>query len=67
MTTYKHIQIGYPMLVITLVVLVFFAWLQIIRLEPSPLVLLRNKFCHYCHNGADSVYSRIVFDAYNIY
>ncbi|MBI2990398.1 MAG: hypothetical protein HYY51_04430 [Candidatus Magasanikbacteria bacterium] len=35
MTPYKHTQIGYLMLVITLVVLVFFAWLQITaRAEP---------------------------------
>ena len=29
MTTYKHTQISYPMLVITLAVLVFFAWAHI--------------------------------------
>src|SRR4030067_505651 len=35
MEHYKHIQIGYLMLFITLVVLVFFAWLQIMaRAEP---------------------------------
>lgn len=35
MTTYKHTQIGYLMLIITLVVLVFFTWLQITaRAEP---------------------------------
>ena len=35
MTTYKHAQISYLMLVITLAVLVFFAWLQITaRAEP---------------------------------
>ena len=35
MTSYKHTQIGYLMLVITLVVLVLFAWLQITaRAEP---------------------------------
>ena len=35
MTTYKHTQIGYLMLVVTLAVLVFFAWLQITaRAEP---------------------------------
>ncbi|QQG46551.1 MAG: hypothetical protein HYY55_01755 [Candidatus Niyogibacteria bacterium] len=35
MTTYRHTQIGYLMLSITLVVLVFFAWLQITaRAEP---------------------------------
>jgi hypothetical protein len=35
MTTYKHTQVGYLMLSITLVVLVFFAWLQITaRAEP---------------------------------
>ena len=35
MNTYKHTQIGYLMLVVTLVVLVFFAWLQItVRAEP---------------------------------
>ena len=35
MTTYKHTQIGYLMLVVTLVALVFFAWLQIMaRAEP---------------------------------
>ena len=35
MTTYKHIQIGYLMLVITLAVLVLFAWAQITaRAEP---------------------------------
>jgi len=35
MTSYKHTQIGYLMLVITLAVLVFFAWLQITaRAEP---------------------------------
>ena len=35
MTSYKHKQIGYLMLVITLVVLVLFAWLQITaRAEP---------------------------------
>lgn len=36
MERYKHTQIGYLMIVITLVVLVFFAWLQITaRAEPS--------------------------------
>lgn len=35
MTTYKHTQIGYLMLVITLAVLVLFAWMQITaRAEP---------------------------------
>src|SRR3990172_4017450 len=35
MTSYKHTQIGYLMLVITLAVLVFFAWIQITaRAEP---------------------------------
>lgn len=35
MTTYKHTQIGYLMIVVTLVVLVFFGWLQITaRMEP---------------------------------
>jgi len=35
MTSYKHTQIGYLMLVVTLAVLVFFAWLQITaRAEP---------------------------------
>ena len=35
MTSYKHTQIGYLMLVVTLVVLAFFAWAQITaRLEP---------------------------------
>ena len=35
MTTYKHTQIGYLMLVVTLAVLVLFAWLQITaRAEP---------------------------------
>ena len=35
MTTYKHTQIGYLMLVVTLAVLVFFAWLQMTaRAEP---------------------------------
>ena len=35
MATYKHTQIGYLMLVVTLAVLVFFAWLQITaRAEP---------------------------------
>ncbi len=35
MERYKHTQIGYLMIVITLVVLVFFAWLQITaRAEP---------------------------------
>lgn len=35
MNTYKHTQIGYMMIVITLVVLVFFTWLQITaRAEP---------------------------------
>ena len=35
MTTYKHTQIGYLMLVVALAVLVFFAWLQITaRAEP---------------------------------
>ncbi len=35
MNTYKHTQIGYLMLVVTLVVLVFFAWLKITaRAEP---------------------------------
>lgn len=35
MTPYKHTQIGYLMLSVTLVVLVFFAWLQITaRAEP---------------------------------
>ena len=36
MTSYKHTQIGYLMLVVTLAVLVLFAWLQITaRAEPS--------------------------------
>lgn len=35
MTSYKHIQVGYLMLVVTLAVLVLFAWLQITaRAEP---------------------------------
>lgn len=35
MTSYKHTQIGYLMLFVTLVVLVFFGWLQIsARMEP---------------------------------
>lgn len=35
MNTYKHTQIGYLMIIITLAVLVFFAWLQItVRAEP---------------------------------
>ncbi len=35
MTTYKHTQIGYLMLIVTLAVLVFFAWAQITaRAEP---------------------------------
>lgn len=35
MNTYKHTQIGYLMIIITIVVLVFFAWLQITaRAEP---------------------------------
>ena len=36
MTSYKHTQIGYLMLIVTLAVLVFFAWLQITaRAEPT--------------------------------
>ena len=35
MTSYRHTQIGYLMLVVTLAVLVFFAWLQVTaRAEP---------------------------------
>ena len=38
MSPYKHTQIGYLMLVITLAVLVFFAWLQITaRAEPPSI------------------------------
>lgn len=38
MTTYKHTQIGYLMLVVTLAVLVLFAWLQITaRAEPPSI------------------------------
>ncbi|HEY4495455.1 MAG TPA: hypothetical protein VJC01_03355 [Candidatus Paceibacterota bacterium] len=36
MTPYKHTQIGYLMLVITLVVLVFFAWIQIAARAETP-------------------------------
>ncbi len=36
MTTYKHTQIGYLMVVITLAVLVLFAWLQITARMESP-------------------------------
>src|SRR3990167_2609605 len=36
MTPYKHTQIGYLMLVITLVVLVFFAWIQITARAETP-------------------------------
>ena len=36
MTSYKHTQIGYVMPVITLVVLVFFAWLQITARAETP-------------------------------
>ncbi len=36
MTTYKHTQIGYQMLVVTLAVLVFFAWLQITARAEAP-------------------------------
>ena len=36
MTSYKHTQIGYLMLVITLVVLVFFVWLQIAARAETP-------------------------------
>jgi len=38
MERYKHTQIGYLMLVITLAVLVFFAWLQITARAEPPLV-----------------------------
>jgi len=38
MTTYKHTQIGYLMLAVLLIVLVFFAWLQITaRAEPPSI------------------------------
>ena len=36
MTAYKHTQIGYLMLVITLVVLMFFAWIQITARAEAP-------------------------------
>ena len=36
MTTYKHTQIGYLMLVMTLIALVFFAWLQITARAETP-------------------------------
>jgi hypothetical protein len=36
MTSYKHTQIGYLMLVITLVVLVFFSWIQITARAETP-------------------------------
>ena len=36
MTTYKHTQIGYLILFITLVVLVFFAWIQITARAETP-------------------------------
>ncbi len=35
MTTYKHAQVGYLMIVITLAVVVLFTWLQVVaRMEP---------------------------------
>ena len=36
MTTYKHTQIGYLMIVVTLAVLVFFSWLQITARAEAP-------------------------------
>jgi len=36
MTTYKHMQIGYLILFITLIVLVFFAWIQITVRAETP-------------------------------
>ncbi|NCN07591.1 hypothetical protein GW933_02750 [Candidatus Falkowbacteria bacterium] len=38
MTSYKHTQIGYLMLVVVLAVLMFFAWLQITARAESPSV-----------------------------
>ncbi len=38
MTTYKHTQIGYLMLVVTLAVLALFAWLQIMARAEAPSV-----------------------------
>jgi len=37
MTSYKHTQIGYLMLAITLAVLVFFIWIYITASAESPL------------------------------
>ena len=38
MTSYKHTQIGYLMIFVTLAVLVFFAWIQITARAESPSV-----------------------------
>jgi hypothetical protein len=44
MTTYKHIQVGYLMLFITLVVLVLFTWLQITARAEPPSVNSGTNF-----------------------
>ena len=44
MASYKHTQIGYLMLVVTLVVLVFFAWLQITARAEPPSVNSGTNF-----------------------
>ena len=44
MTTYKHTQIGYLMLVVTLAVLVLFAWLQITARAEPPSVNSGTNF-----------------------
>ena len=67
MTTYKHTQIGYLMLVVLLAVLVLFAWMQIYSPRRTSFVLLWHKFCRYCHNGIDSVYSGIVYYALRVH
>ena len=44
MTTYKHTQIGYLMLVVTLAVLVFFTWAQITARAEPPSVNSGTNF-----------------------
>ena len=44
MTTYKHTQIGYLMLSITLAVLVLFAWLQIAARAETPSYVSGTNF-----------------------
>lgn len=64
MERYKHTQIGYLMLVITLAVLVFFRMASDYGQSRASLGRFRHKFCHYRYHSADISYPCIFRLAY---